>query len=132
MRAITKKYNFIILPVLLITGVLVGGWALASHYDDRVKSADSQKEWKNGSQVVTEKPSALDQSNIILVLVSMGLIGFVGIRRQSKKLENLVKTKRPQIEASDVSLTEIKPEGQTCPDANDFRQDGHLNMPRSV
>lgn len=90
MRAITKKYNFIILPVLLITGVLVAGWALASHYDDRLKSADSLKELKNGSQVVTVKPSTLDQNNIILVLVSMGLVGFFGVRRQSKNLENFV------------------------------------------
>ena len=107
MRTIAKKYNFIILPVLLIAGVLITGWALAYHYDDRVKSADSQNELKNGNQVVTEKPSALDQNNIILVLASMGLIGFVGIRRQNKKLENLVKAKHPQSEADDSYLDDL-------------------------
>jgi hypothetical protein len=91
MRTIVKKYNFIILPVLLIIGMLLAGWALASHYDDRLKSADSQKEWKSVSQAVTVKPSALDQNNIILALVSIGLIGFVGIRRQRKNLQNFVK-----------------------------------------
>lgn len=99
MRAITKKYNFIILPVLLITGVLVAGWALASRYDDRLKSADFLKKVKNGSQEVTVKPSALDQNNTILVLVSVGLIGLVGIRRQSKHLPrvNTRKTKPPTV-----------------------------------
>ena len=107
MRAITKKYNFIILPALLITGMLVAGWALASHYDDRVKSADSLKELNNGSQVVTVKPLALDQNKIILVLVSIGLIGFVGVRRQSTKLGNLVNLKHPQNEAADSYLNEL-------------------------
>ena len=107
MRTIANKYNFIILPALLITGVLIAGWSLASHYDDRVKSADSQKEWKNGSQADTVKPSALDQNNIILALVSIGLIGFVGVRRQSKKLENLVKGKHPQSESTDDFVNEL-------------------------
>lgn len=78
MRIIFKKYNFIILSVFLITGVLITAWALAFHFDIQAKSAESQIELKNENQ-------GANLIDIILVLVCMGLVGFFGVRRQSKK-----------------------------------------------
>ena len=84
MRIKLKKFKFFILSVLLITGVSISGWALASHYDNKEKSVGSQKELKNDIQAANVTPLKLDQNNIILVLVSVGLIGIFGVRRQSK------------------------------------------------
>ena len=103
MRTIVKNHSFFILSVLLVTGMLVTGWALAYHFDDKVKSAGSHKEVISGSQEATVKLLELDQINLTLVLVCMGLIGFFGVRRQSKKLENYVGVKHPESGAPHVS-----------------------------
>lgn len=88
MRIKLKRSNFFILSVSLITGVFIVGWALASHFDNKEKTVASQKEMKNDVQAANVAPLALDHNNIILVLVCAGLIGFFGVRRQSKTLEN--------------------------------------------
>ena len=91
MRIILKKYRFIILSVFLVTGMSIAGWSFAFHYDNKAKSVESQKELKNDTQEVNPMPLALDHNNLILVLVCTGLIGFFGVRRQSKRLEKLYK-----------------------------------------
>jgi hypothetical protein len=95
MRIKLKKYKFIILLVCLVAGVSMTGWALAFHYDNKAKSAEFKKELKNDNQIVNAMPSALDHTNIILVLLCTGLVGFFGVRRHSKTLENFVKIKPP-------------------------------------
>ena len=84
MRIKLKRFNFFILSVSLITGVFILGWALASHFDNKEKTVESQKELKNDIQAENVTPMALDQNNIILALVCAGLIGFFGVRRQSQ------------------------------------------------
>jgi hypothetical protein len=84
MRIKFEKFKFLILSVFLITGVSISGWALASHFDNKGKSVESQKELKNDIQAADVTPLALDPNNIILVLVCAGLVGIFGVRRQSK------------------------------------------------
>ena len=91
MRIKFEKFKFLILSVFLITGVSISGWALASHFDNKGKSVESQKELKNDIQAANVTPLALDHKNIILVLVCAGLVGIFGVRRQSKRLENFVR-----------------------------------------
>ncbi len=93
----------------------ITGWALTFHYDNRAKSAGSQKELKNYIQVADAMPLELDHKNIILVLVCIGLIGFFGVRRQSKTLENLVRVKHSGSRAHANFLNEHNPERQTGP-----------------
>jgi len=116
-----KKYKFIILSVFLLTGMSMAGWAFVFHYDDKARNAESQKELKNDIQVANAMPLALDQNNIILALVCIGLIGFLGVRRQSKKLENFAKAKHPESRSRANFLDENSSERQTFP--------GELNTP---
>ena len=110
MRIKLKNYKFIILSVCLVAGMSMAGWSLAFHYDNKAKSVESQKELKNDPQVVNTMPSALDHTNVILVLLCTGLIGFFGVRRHSKTLENFVKIKPPECRAHPNFLNENKPE----------------------
>ena len=121
MRKKLKKYNFIILSVFVMTGMSMTGWALAFNYENLAETAYSQKELKNKSQVTHLEQLVLDHSNIIWVLVCTGLIGFFGVRRQSKKSENFVKIKHSECSPHVDSLAENNPEGQACR--------GKLNIP---
>jgi len=116
-----KKYNFIILSVFLVAGMSIAGWAFAFRYDDKAKSVGSIKELKKNIQVAKVMPLALDQNNIILVLVCIGLVGFFGVRRQSKKLADFVGVGHPESRTHTNFLNEISPERQTFP--------GKLNTP---
>lgn len=96
MRTKVNKYKFIIVAVLLMTGVSITGWAITFHVNHTAKSAESQIAPKNDSQPTNIVPRAINQSNTILMLVCIGLIGFIGIRRQGKKVENLAEVKPPE------------------------------------
>ena len=93
MRRILRKYRFIILSVFLLTGMSIAVWPYVFHSDSKAKSAESHKVLKNDPKVVSMLPSALDHTNIILVLLCTGLVGFFGVRRHRKTLENFAKTK---------------------------------------
>ena len=121
MRKKLKIYKFIILLVFVMTGVSIMGWALAFNYEILAETANSQKELKNNGQVTHLKQLVLDHSNIIWVLVCTGLVGFFGVRRQSKKSENFVKVKHSECSPDVNSLNENNPERQACR--------GKLNIP---
>ena len=89
------------------------GWALAFHYDNKAKSAESQKELNKDKQVVNAMLSALDHNNLILVLLCTGLVGFFGVRRHRKTLENIAKIEPPEYRAHTDSSNENKTEIQT-------------------
>ena len=114
MRKKLIQYKFIILAIFLVAGVSIAGWAFAFHYDNQVKNAGPQKESKNEILTADVMPSAIDHSKIILLLVSTGLIGFLGVRRQSHTRKTFVKNKRPEIKLSINLLTEDNLESQTC------------------
>ena len=121
MRKKLKRYKFIILSVLVMIGVSITGWTFALNSVNFEKNANSQIELKNHGQVTNLKPLAIDHNNIILVLVCTGLIGFFGVRRQSKISENVVKGKHSECSSHEISLNEITPERQACR--------GKLNIP---
>jgi hypothetical protein len=96
MRTKVNKYKFIIVAVFLMTGVSITGWAITFHYNHGAKSAESQIALKNDSLPANIVPAAINPSNTILMLVCIGLIGVVGVRRQGKKVENLAEVKPPE------------------------------------
>ena len=132
MRKKLKRYKFIILSVLVMTGVSIMGWALAFKYENFEKTANSQIELKNHGQVTNLKPLALDHNNIILVLVGTGLIGFFGVRRQRKTSETFVKFKQRECSPQVNSLNENNPERQSCRAKLNIPDTCFLNEPGSV
>ena len=108
------------------------GWALAFNYENLAETANSQKELINNGQVTDLKQLALDHNNIILVLVCAGLIGFFGVRRQSKTSKNLVKVTRSECSSHENSLNENDPERQACRGKLNIPDTCFLNGPCSV
>jgi hypothetical protein len=79
-----------------MAGVSIAEWAISFHYNHTAKIAESQKAPNNDSRSPNIVPAAINHSNTILMLVCTGLIGFVGVRRQGKKLDDLAKTGQPE------------------------------------
>ena len=98
MRRILKKYRFIILSVFLVMGMSIAVRPFAFYIDSKAKRAEAHKELKNDNQVVNALPSARDHTNIVLVLLCTGLVGFFGVRRHRKTLENYSKIKPPEMQ----------------------------------
>ena len=132
MRKKPKIYKFIILSVFVMTVASLTGWALAFNYENLAETANSQKELINNGQVTDLKQLALDHNNIILVLVCAGLIGFFGVRRQSKTSKNLVKVTRSECSSHENSLNENDPERQACRGKLNIPDTCFLNGPCSV
>ena len=89
MQAIPKKYRIIFLLVVLMTGLSITGWSISTHYDHAFINGELQKELKNDSQIGNTISEGFNKNSPILFLISTGLIGLVGVRRQRKKLEDL-------------------------------------------
>ena len=106
MRKRLKQYKFIILAIFLMTGVSIAGWAFAFHYDNQVKNAGPQKEFKNEILTANVMPSAIDHSKIILLLVCTGMVGFFGVRRKSNPVKTFVTENRSKIKLHINLLTE--------------------------
>ena len=114
MRKKLKQYKYIVLAIFLVTGVSIAGWAFAFHYDNQAKGVGPQKELNNDLQATNVAPSTLDHSKIILLLVSTGLIGFLGVRRKSNTVKTFVTNNRSKIKLRINLLTEDNLESQTC------------------
>ena len=114
MRKKLKERKLIILAIFLMTGVAIAGWAFAFHYDTKLKSPGSQKEFSNDILEANVMPPTLDHSRIILLLVSTGLIGFFGVRRKSKTVKKFVTNNRLKIKLRINLLTEDNLESKTC------------------
>jgi len=83
-----KKYRLIFLLVVLMTGLSITGWSIASHYDHTFINGEFQKELKNDSLINNTMWGKFSKNSPILFLISTGLIGLLGVRRQRKKLGN--------------------------------------------
>lgn len=92
-----KKYKLIVLLVLLMTGLSITGWAISAHYDISLKTAKIQKELKNRNQNGDDVQAESLHNKPVLFLISIGLIGLVGIRRQRKKPDNFQPLNTPRI-----------------------------------
>ena len=82
------KYRFIILLVALMMGLAVTGWSISAHYDHKTINSELQKETKNDSQTGNTVVREFSNNVPILSLISTGLIGLVGIRRQTIRIDN--------------------------------------------
>ena len=89
MKMRLKKYRLIFLLVVLMTGLSITGWSISTHYDHAFINGELQKELKNDSQIGNTISEGFNKNSPILFLISTGLIGLVGVRRQRKKLEDL-------------------------------------------
>jgi len=114
MRTRLRNYKFIILAIFLVAGASIAGWAFAFHYNNKVKSAESQKEFKNDTLAANVMPSTLDHNRIILLLVCTGLVGFFGVRRKSNPIKTFETDNRSKTKLRINLLTEDNLESQIC------------------
>jgi hypothetical protein len=83
-----KKYRFIFILVILMMGLSITGWSISTHFDHTLINSELQKEMKNDSQIDNTVLREFSNNVPILSLISTGLIGLLGIRRQTKKIDN--------------------------------------------
>jgi NADH:ubiquinone oxidoreductase subunit 6 (subunit J) len=82
-----KKYRFIFLLVALMMCLSITGWSISAHYDHKAINSDLPKETKNVNQIGNHLARKFSNNVPILTLISTGLIGLLGIRRQ-KNIDN--------------------------------------------
>ena len=83
-----NKYRFIFLLVVLMMGLSITGWSISAHYDHTFIHNELQKEMKNESRICNTVLREFGNNVPTLSLISAGLIGFLGIRRKTKKIDN--------------------------------------------
>jgi hypothetical protein len=82
MKMRLKKYRLIFLLVILMTGLSITGWSISSHYNNTFINGEFQKELKNDSQIGNTIWGDFSKNSPILFLISTGLIGLLGVRRE--------------------------------------------------
>ena len=82
-----NKYGVIFLLVALIMVLSITGRSISAHYDPTFMNSELQKEIKNDNQIGNTLAREFSNNVPILTLISTGLIGLLGIRRQ-KKIDN--------------------------------------------
>ena len=83
-----NKYRFLFLLVALMMGLSITGWSISAHYDHTFINSELQKETKNDSQIGNTVLREFSNNIPLLFLISTGVIGLLGIRRQTKKIDN--------------------------------------------
>jgi hypothetical protein len=76
-----NKSKMILLLVVLMTGMSITGWSISTHYDQDFINGKVQEEMKNDEQSGSNISGVFTNNNTILILVSTGLVGLVGVRR---------------------------------------------------
>ena len=97
-----KKYKLIILLVILMTGLSITGWSISTQYDHIFINGELQRELEQDSQTGNALSGEIRNNIPILFLIFIGLIGFLGVRRQTKRMGS---DSRP----GEISATEISP-----------------------
>ena len=82
-----KKYRLILILVALMMGMSITGWSISTHYDPSVTSNEIQTELKNKNQTSNTVSGKFSKNSPILFLISTGLVGLVGVRRQRNRIE---------------------------------------------
>ena len=82
-----NKYRFIFLLVILMTGLSITGWSISTNYDHTITNVELQKETKNDRQIGDTALREFRNNVPILSLTSTGLIGLLGVRRQTKRVD---------------------------------------------
>ena len=81
-----KKYRLIFLLVVLMTGLSITGWSISTQYDHIFINGELQRELEQDSQTGNALSGEIRNNIPILFLISIGLIGFLGVRRQTKRM----------------------------------------------
>jgi hypothetical protein len=83
-----NKYKLFFLLAVLMMSLSVTGWSISAHYDHTFINSELQKETINDSQIGNTVGREFSNNAPILALISTGLIGLLGIRRQTKNIDN--------------------------------------------
>jgi hypothetical protein len=89
-----KKFKIILLLVVLMMGLSITGWTISTHYDLTSINGELQKKLTNDSQIGNSLSGEFSDNSPVLFLISIGLIGLVGVRRQIKKIGNSSRVRR--------------------------------------
>ena len=94
MRMKRKKYRLIFLLVVFMVGLSITGWSISTHYDHTYISGELQKEMKNDGQSGNAILGIFRNNSPILFLITTGLIGLFGVRRQRKRIDSFQSKKK--------------------------------------
>ena len=94
MRMKRKKYRLIFLLVVFMVGLSITGWTISTHYDHTYISGELQKEMKNDGQSGNAILGMFRNNSPILFLITTGLIGLFGVRRQRKRIDSFQSKKK--------------------------------------
>ena len=83
-----KKYRLILILVVLMTGLSITGWSISTQYDHIFINGELNRELDQDNQTGNAISGEFRKSSPILFLISAGLIGLLGVRRQTKKIGN--------------------------------------------
>ncbi len=89
-----KKYRLIFLLVVFMMGLSITGWTISTHYDHTYISGELQKEMKNDGQSGNAILGMFRNNSPILFLITTGLIGLFGVRRQRKRIDSFQSKKK--------------------------------------
>ena len=81
-----KKYRLILILVVLMTGLSITGWSISTQYDHIFINGELQRVLEPDSQKGNPISEKFGNNSPILFLISIGLIGLLGVRRQTKKI----------------------------------------------
>ena len=83
-----KKYRLIFILVVLIMGLSITGWSISTKYDHTYINGELQRELEQDTDTGNAISGEFSKGSPILFLISAGLIGLLGVRRQTKKIGN--------------------------------------------
>ena len=81
-----KKQKIIFILVVLMTGLSITGWSISTQFDQTIINSELQTELKNDGQIGNVISGKFANNSPILLLISTGLIGLVGVRRHRKNM----------------------------------------------
>ena len=89
-----KKYRLIFLLVVFMMGLSITGWSISTRYDHTYISGELQKEMKNDGQAGNAILGMFSNNSPILLLITTGLVGLFGVRRQRKRIDSFQSKKK--------------------------------------
>ena len=86
MKVKLKKYKLIFILTVLMTGLSITAWSISTQFDQTIINSELQTELKNDGQIGNVISGKFANNSPILLLISTGLIGLVGVRRHRKNM----------------------------------------------
>ena len=82
-----KKFRLIFILVVLMMGLSITAWSISIQYDHTFINDELQKDLRDDDQAGNALSGKFSKNSPILFLISTGLVGLVGVRRQRNKIE---------------------------------------------